>query len=358
MPELEIRAYDLDQITIGTFFRKLRFLPSALSRGGVRILRPKTGRFTDALKVTNQFMEMMAREIGRIQQKSDFDFSLATSGMIPVMNPICPHFVYTDQTVMSNLYYPDGQSQVELWRERLPYERKCLENATGVFTMSEHVRRSCIELYGLTSSKVRRVNAGCNTPPVLNPNPKRFERQNVLFIGLAWERKGGPALVSAFAELRKRLAGATLTIVGCNPQLREDGINVVGRVPQEEVPAYLGNATVFCMPSRREPFGVAYLEAMRTGLPVIAPDVGAPPDFVINGETGYRVNPDDTEGLVLRLKELLTDPVKCRAMGQRGRALVESEYTWERTQRVMWETIRESLGRHRGGSGRNVKCVL
>jgi len=83
---------------------------------------------------------------------------------------------------------------------------------------------------------------------------------------------------------------------------------------------------------------------MRAGLPVVATDIGATPDFVIDEETGYRVASGDVTALADRLNALLANPSKCRRMGQWGQALVHSRYTWQRTQRQMWLTIRQRLG--------------
>jgi glycosyltransferase involved in cell wall biosynthesis len=207
------------------------------------------------------------------------------------------------------------------------------------------VTRSLVEQYGLPPEKVMRVNGGCNTPAPREADPGRFANKNILFVGLQWELKGGPQLVEAYRRVRGRVPGATLTIVGSSPKLRESGVQVVGWVAPERIPDYLSRASCFCLPSRREAFGIAYIEAMRAGLPVIATNLGAAPDFVTDGQTGYLVHQDDVDGMARRLTELLTDPAKCQLMGQRGRALVESEYTWERTQKAMWKAIREVLPR-------------
>jgi glycosyltransferase involved in cell wall biosynthesis len=85
------------------------------------------------------------------------------------------------------------------------------------------------------------------------------------------------------------------------------------------------------MPSRLEPFGIAWLEAMATGLPTVGLNLGAAPDFIRPGQTGILVEPDDIQGLARALIDLLSHPAKCRELGEGGRAMVASEYTWEQT---------------------------
>lgn len=285
----------------------------------------------------------VSHEVARIQRSASYDISLSMGTTIPVLLPKRPHFIYTDHTIRANLYYTGGERKVVLWCECLPFEEDLLRRARTVFTMSRHVSRSLDKQYGLPLQKVMQVNAGCNTPSVRNVDPRRFERLSILFIGARWESKGGPTLLKAFRKVRQRLPGASLTIVGCTPPVSEPGIHVVGRASPEEVSSHLGRATCFCMPSRWEPFGIAYLEAMRAGLPVIASDLGAAPDFVIDGETGYRIDPADDELLAARLKELLRAPSRCREIGERGRALVQSQYTWERTVGKMREHIQDCV---------------
>lgn len=321
----------------------LRTLPYALVRGGPSVLLRGKGRFTDAVKYSVRFLEDRRRLVDRIVRDTEFDFVLHIGTVGPLGQLKRPYFVYTDHPVLANLYLPGGEERVEHRKDRLPYERKTLEGARLVFSMSSYASRAFREQYGLAAEKIVCVRAGCNVPAAEQYDPRRFESQNILFVGLDWERKGGPQLVEAFLLVRRRCPRATLTVVGADPDIDVPGVEVVGRVPQRQVSDYLGKAAVFCMPTRREPFGIVYLEAMRAGLPVVATDICAIPDFVLEGQTGHRVSVDDVDSLAERLEQLISDPQECRRMGERGRALVESKYTWARTQQMMWAAIRSVL---------------
>ena len=76
-----------------------------------------------------------------------------------------------------------------------------------------------------------------------------------------------------------------------------------------------------------EGLGIVYLEASATGLPVIGGDSGGAPDAILDGETGYVVR--DAPGVAARVTELLTDPAKARAMGEKGQAWVDREWREE-----------------------------
>ena len=91
-------------------------------------------------------------------------------------------------------------------------------------------------------------------------------------------------------------------------------------------------AALRATPTRRagldvEGLGIVYLEASATGLPVIGGDSGGAPDAILDGETGYVVR--DLAGTAARISELLGDPAKARAMGEKGQAWVEREWREE-----------------------------
>ena len=132
--------------------------------------------------------------------------------------------------------------------------------------------------------------SGGNAP--LPPGPPAFDEaryaaKRILFVGLRWEVKGGPQLVEAFRRVLEVHPDATLTIVGCSPAVHVPNCQVVGVVPAEELPAYYQQASLFCVPSIRDAFGSAFIEALSYGLPVVTSDFGAMPEFVREGVTGY-----------------------------------------------------------------------
>src|SRR6185312_5129273 len=110
-----------------------------------------------------------------------------------------------------------------------------------------------------------------------------------------------------------------------------DAVVFTGGVPHAELPAHYAAGDVFAMPCRTrrggldvEGLGIVYLEASATGLPVIGGDSGGAPDAILEGETGYVVS--DGPGVAARVTELLRDPARARAMGEKGQAWVEREW--------------------------------
>jgi glycosyltransferase involved in cell wall biosynthesis len=208
-------------------------------------------------------------------------------------------------------------------------ERRLYEGAALIFTRSSNISRSLENDYSCRPEQIACVGAGSNTPPPASstPHPERHA-QEILFVGVDWERKGGPELVAAFERVRARHPEAKLSIVGCSPTVDAPGISVYGRLPLDEVPGRYRRASIFCLPTRREPFGVVLIEALQHGLPVVATRIGAVPDLVHDGENGFLVEPGDVEQIADRLCQLLEDPGLRTKMALLAQQEARVVHTW------------------------------
>jgi glycosyltransferase involved in cell wall biosynthesis len=301
---------------------------------------------------TPQFFEASRREIHRLLAPQRYDFTLQTQSIEDASQPDTPHFLYTDHTHLTNTYYPDFRADDLYSPDWIEKERGTYRRARVIFTMSSHVTRSLIEHYQVDPAKVECVGVGANVAlPDGDALPdERYARKRILFVGVDWERKGGPQLVEAFKIVRRAHPDATLTIIGCSPRLDVPGCAVLGRVPLEKMSEYYRHASLFCMPTRNEPFGVVFLEAFAYRLPAIASDLGALPDLIDNGVNGYRIPVDQVSLLAARLKSLLDSPETCKRMGQAGFERFSRRYTWEVVGRQMAERIRRELAADRSNS--------
>src|SRR5205085_5912474 len=136
-------------------------------------------------------------------------------------------------------------------------------------TFSELVRQSLIHDYGIEPLRVQVVGAGANVVP--NGEPRREDDgRTLVFVGKEWRRKGGPVLLRAFAILRQSRPDLRLLLAGpTEPIETGPGVTNLGLVPFDAVERLLSQATLFVLPTLREPFGIAFLDAMLWKVPCV-----------------------------------------------------------------------------------------
>ncbi len=124
-------------------------------------------------------------------------------------------------------------------------------------------------------------------------------------------------------------------------------ISFLGAVEHRQVPEILKNVDIFVMPSVREEFGVAAVEAQAMEIPVVATQVGGLPEVVRDGITGILVEPRNPAQLATAIIELIENPENRREMGKEGRKHVLSHYRWEDNAALMddlYKSVLESPG--------------
>ena len=148
----------------------------------------------------------------------------------------------------------------------------------------------------------------------------------VLFVGGDFMRKGGDLLVDWFRTTRP--ADTELHLVTSKAVEPTPGIVVHADLTPNSrrlVDLYR-HSDVFALPTRAECFGIATVEAMAVGLPVVVGDVGASSEIMEQGENGYLVRPGDAAELGDALTELLDDESQRRRMGRRSRSIAEHRF--------------------------------
>jgi glycosyltransferase involved in cell wall biosynthesis len=247
--------------------------------------------------------------------------------------PEVPYHLYLDHTrAIAERYAPvpgldPPPPRDPAWRAR---EQAVYRGAAGIFTMSEFVKGSLVRDYGVDPGRIHVVGAGPNVEPRGADLPAAREKA-ILFVGRNFLPKGGAALVQTFRRVRVAHPDARLWIVSQTaPADVPDGAEHLGLLGPERLAALYGRASVFVLPTLREAFGLAFLEAMAFGLPIVAPRLEAIPEIVSDGETGILVPPGNVDALSRAVGELLGDTVRARLMGAAGRARVAERFGWDR----------------------------
>ncbi len=226
---------------------------------------------------------------------------------------------------------------VELWitsRGRRLLARAALSPAHRVVTMSNPTRDA------LVAAGARRAMVIDNGIDVdrFTPGEGSGATPQILYAGLLTPRKGVVDLMEASASLSRRGVAHELVLAGGIPDEGPDAeatvraaappnARLLGAQPYGEMPALYRSADVFCLPSWFEAMPLSILEAMASGLPVVATDVGDVRRLVEHGVTGLVVPAKRPELLAHALGELLSDPSKRRAMGAAGRDAAAGRFT-------------------------------
>jgi glycosyltransferase involved in cell wall biosynthesis len=210
---------------------------------------------------------------------------------------------------------------VQVWGTDVELARRAPLLARRVLRGARLVIAASTELAGqarsLGAREVRVIPSGVDLPEHVPPEAEPAE---VLYAGRLSVEKG-------VLELLEAAQGMNLVLAGDGP-LRERVPSARGFVPHDQLLDLYGRAAIVACPSRREGFGVACLEAMAYGRPVVATAVGGLRDLVVDGETGILVPPRDAVALRRALDRLLADPALRRALGAAGRSRARDHFSW------------------------------
>lgn len=156
----------------------------------------------------------------------------------------------------------------------------------------------------------------------------------ILFLGRLGERKGTPELIAA-AERLKHLPDWRMIIGGDGPveETRadvarrglSDRVSVPGWVGPDEVSTLLSISDIMVLPSRAENLPMSVIEGMAAGLAIVTTPVGAVPDIISEGETGFLVEPGDPAILAAALERIIVDPALRERLGLAARAFHSRE---------------------------------
>ena len=234
-------------------------------------------------------------------------------------------------------------------------ERRLLHSSDIVMPWSRYAGSQIVRCTGVSEDRIRPTYVGPsmsldNTVDNRSERTKKGGALRVLFVGREFARKGGDVLVESVRRVRERGIDLRAVIVGpTHHNQTADFIDFVGFLDKSNpsdvrrLQEVFAQADIFCLPTRREPFGIAVVEAMLSGLPVIATSVSAIPEIVEDGVTGYLVGVDDIDRLTERLVSLALDSSLRESMGRKGAASARARFEWNEIARRVEDATREAI---------------
>lgn len=213
---------------------------------------------------------------------------------------------------------------IEVWRDYTWLERRALHGAARIFCISTHTRAEMLRRDPTLASERLVVVPNTFDPhlfplPTLSPDrPKGARILSVGRLARADAAKGFDTLIQALPLLRQRQPAATLRIVGQGddaPRLAQlardlgvtEAVTLTGPLDDDALRREYEACDVFALPSRKEGFGLVYLEAMAHGKPCLGARAGGTPD-VIDEQVGALVRYGDIAGIADALEGLLQSP--------------------------------------------------
>lgn len=288
----------------------------------------------------------------RFLQQQRFDMGVRRQACDLYHEPSFLPFRFDGPTVitihdLSPLRFPETHpaQRVREFSEQLP---KAIGRAARIIVDSDFVRREVISQFGVQPERVAAIHLGVSAEyrpraaadigPVLGRYglvPGRY----LLAVGTLEPRKNLLQAIDAYAGLPQAVRQSTpLVIAGMRGWLTQElesriqhyeksaEVRWLGYVPAEDLPLLYSGATMLVYPSLYEGFGLPVLEAMASGIPVIASNRASLPE--VAGDVGLLVDPEDADGLRSRMRRLIEDPAEVRRLGALGVARA-GQFTWD-----------------------------
>jgi phosphatidylinositol alpha-1,6-mannosyltransferase len=231
--------------------------------------------------------------------------------------------------------------------------------------LGDYTRDRLARAAGPYADRLQRLVPGVDSDlfrPVVDADRKRADlgladRPVVVCVSRLMPRKGQDMLVRALPAIRSRVPGAALVLVGGGPSRRRleklaheygvaGDVHFTGSVDHTALPAWYGAGDVFAMPCRErlggidvEGLGMVFLEAAACERPVVAGRSGGSVDAVVDGETGRLVDGRSVDAISTAVSELLLDRQGAAEMGRRGRAWVDTVWSWQSTVATLQEML-------------------
>ncbi len=255
---------------------------------------------------------------------------------------------------------------------RIPREQAALDAAQRVCPLTEEEGQYIVEKYGADPKKIRVINNGVVVEsfwPADEGAVAELKRElglgpedlPVLLVARVDPRKGQRELIEAAPMVIQRVresSGKNVVFVfvawvesefagQLESRIDELSIrdNVILHPPvrNEDIPRFFWASAVYSLSSSYDIFPIVMLEAMASGLPIVATRNGGPSEIVTPGEDGYLVEPTRAEELADALVKVLESDSERERLGANAHRKVEERYTWDRIARRMMDIYRELL---------------
>lgn len=223
-------------------------------------------------------------------------------------------------------------------------EKKSFSKADHVLAVSKYVSETTKTLLGLKDLDVTIIYNPVNTNKFYESDSNKFKEHAIFFAGTIVEKKGIRQLVQAldylideFPNVILKIAGRDANIPGTKLPYRSSlekeisdrirpHIIFMGTIPNTDIPKEIESAQLCCYPSHMEAMPLAWLEVMAMGKVFLGGDAGPGKEAVIDGKTGFLVDPHNPELIAKKISHIFNNYDEAVKIGKNGRKRVLKEF--------------------------------
>lgn len=282
---------------------------------------------------------------------------------LALFNPLPP--VIVTMYDMTTLRFPELMPRIDYYYWRT-FQKWTLQGAQQIITISEDAANDIVHYYGIPRKKIKVIYPACSphftptSPEVIRQVKREYHLpdQYLLHVGHLDRKKNLPTLVRAFDRVRKETNfGGKLVLVGevyekCRdaslmPTIHSLGLEnevvFTGRVADEDLPAVYTGAYAMVFPSHHEGFGLAPLEAISCGTPLIAHKAGAVGEVI--GDGGIILEKNDVDTVATAINRVVSDSSLRQALIEKGLARAKKFNWFETAQQTL--KVYEQVAQHK-----------
>ncbi|WP_432205344.1 glycosyltransferase family 4 protein (plasmid) [Cetobacterium somerae] len=297
----------------------------------------------------------------KLKKISDYDCILSI-GTLPTafLKVDKPIFMYTDATFdgIKN-YYKEFSNLSQLTeKEGYELEKRALENYSKSFYSSDWAKESAVKHYKILKEKIEVIPFGLNMDkiPLTNKILENIEMKyqnplfKLLFVGKDYDRKGGAIAVEALKKLRTKGYNIELTIVGCNPLIKDSNIKIIPYINKNNKKEYeiykklLKESHFLLLPTKADCTPMVSKEANSYGIPTIISNTGGIPSIVKNNVNGILIeNYEEVEEFIEKIEFFIENRDEYKKISIKTREYFENNLTWEHSTNKILEVMKEEI---------------
>lgn len=228
------------------------------------------------------------------------------------------------------------------------FEKRAIDKATAYIAPTRFAGALSAKLFGIKNKTIQTIHYGLGLENFENSNPESYEKGLILYVGTLIRKKGVLELPGIFNLVRQQYPEAKLILIGGDARDIETQSNstwellkkkfdsedlkkmsYLGAIAYQEVQHHIKKAQLCVFPTFAETLGMVTIESMALQKPVVNSDMGWSKELIVDGESGFLVNPKDAALFAEKILALINDPLLSQSMGKEARKRVEKLFDIE-----------------------------